>query len=163
MTFSISELAKLERSMTPGDWQWYGNTKRHEVYLATVTRGHVFVMQFERWGMQSGQPRFQVQLDGTPGGLGSGIMRSLGELGKEESPLGPRFEVPYRRDFVGIGHPDADGMVRLRNAAPALIAIAQAAQAYCEFTDFIGPGDPHLLARADAKRALRDALTGAVS
>ncbi len=154
--FSISELAKLERAMTPGDWQWFGNTKMHEVYLATVHGGRIFVMDFQRWGMGGAQPRFQVRADGDP--PGAGFMRSLGELGKEEHPLGPRFEVPYRRQFVGIGHPDADGMVRMRNAAPALIAIAQAAQTYCALDLFTDPGNTG--PRYQAQDALRTAVNG---
>jgi len=81
----------------PGPWQWYGNTKTQEVYLATTHSGRTFVMDFARWGMRWGQPRFQIDHR----------MVTLGELGSQEHPLGPKFEVPYRRQFVGIGHPDA--------------------------------------------------------
>jgi hypothetical protein len=80
-----------------GPWQWYGNTKMHDVQLATTHSGRVFVMDFARWGLRGGQPRFQVDQ----------MMVTLGELAKREDPLGPRFEVPYRRDFHGIGHPIA--------------------------------------------------------
>lgn len=103
---SESELIELERkarSATPGPWKWFGNTKMHEVYLATVNRGRIFVMDFVRWGMRGAQPRFQVRLDGT-----DGVMRTLGELGATGHPLGPRFEASHRRQFSGIGHPDAE-------------------------------------------------------
>ncbi len=46
------------------------------------------MLDFARWGMRGAQPRFQM-------------------LGRSEHPMGPKFEVPYRRDFSGIGHPDA--------------------------------------------------------
>jgi hypothetical protein len=93
----LDELERKAKAATPGPWQWYGNSKMHSVYLATVGGGRVFVMDFERWGMTGAQPRFQVDQR----------MVRLGELAKSEHPLGPKFEVPYRRDFAGIGHPDA--------------------------------------------------------
>lgn len=80
-----------------GPWQWFGNTKTHDAYLATTHSGRTFVMDFARWGMAAGQPRFQVDQR----------MVTLGELAKRGDPLGPKFEVSYRRDFVGIGHPIA--------------------------------------------------------
>lgn len=94
---NLDELERKARVARPGPWQWYGNTKVNEVYLATVNGGRVFVMDFVRWGMTGAQPRFQVD----------SAMVTLSELGKQEHPLGPKFEVPYRRQFVGIGHPDA--------------------------------------------------------
>lgn len=90
---------------TPGPWQWFGNTRMYEVYLATVNHGRVFVMDFARWGMRGAQPRFQVRRQGD--GLAGGVMHTLGDLAHAASPLGPKFEVPYRRQFQGIGHPDA--------------------------------------------------------
>jgi hypothetical protein len=68
-----------------------------DVYLSTVTGGRVFVMDFARWGMAGAQPRFQIDHR----------MVALGELAKGDHPLGPKFEAPYRRQFVGVGHPDA--------------------------------------------------------
>lgn len=91
---------------TQGPWRWFGNTKTYDVYLATVNRGRVFVMDFVRWGMSGAQPRFQVRINDAPD-KPSGIMRSVGDLGSKESPLGPRFEASHRRQFTGIGHPDA--------------------------------------------------------
>jgi hypothetical protein len=96
-SIDLDELEHKATAARPGPWEWYGNTKTSDVYLATVNGGRVFVMDFARWGMAGGQPRFQVDHQ----------MVSLGQLGKDESPLGPKFEVSYRRQFVGIGHPDA--------------------------------------------------------
>jgi len=101
----IEEARALDAARTQGDWQWYGNVKQHEVYLSTVDRGHVFVMDFGRWGMQGGQPRFQVPPTG---------MRDLIDLGVEN---GPQMVGSHRNDFVGIGHPDA----RYIAAAPRLV------------------------------------------
>lgn len=72
-----AKLRKIAEAATPGPWQWFGNTKMHEVYLATPDRGRLLVMDFARWGMGGAQPRFQVRIDDVPG---SGIMRDLGEL-----------------------------------------------------------------------------------
>jgi len=99
---------------TPGPWQWFGNMKMREVYLATVDRGRVFVMDFERWGMSGAQPRFQVRLDGNPG---SGIMRRLDEMGD----LGPKMVGSHRNDFVGIDHPDASLIASAPTAMSALL------------------------------------------
>lgn len=97
-TLDLDELERKAKGARPGPWEWYGNTKMHEVYLATVHGGRVFVMDFARWGMGGAQPRFQID----------GLMVRLGELGESEHPLGPKFEVSYRRQFAGIGHPDAE-------------------------------------------------------
>ncbi len=93
----LDELESKARAARPGPWQWYGNTKTYDVQLATVHGGRVFVMDFVRWGMAGAQPRFQIDHR----------MHTLGELGLGEHPMGPQFEVPYRRQFLGIGHPDA--------------------------------------------------------
>ncbi len=115
---NVAALREACAAATPGPWQWFGNTKQREVYLATVDRGRVLVMDFVRWGMSGAQPRFQVSRPGVPD---SGIMRSLGELGESESPLGPTFEVSYRRQFTGIGHPDAAFIAAARTALPAAL------------------------------------------
>jgi hypothetical protein len=122
----VERLMALCDQATPGPWEWYGNTKQHEVYLATTHSGRRFVMDFVRWGMGGAQPRFQVTIDG--GEAGGGVMRSLSELAsgdvnaKGRLPiLGPKFEVDYRRQFVGIGHPDAAFIAAARSAVPALI------------------------------------------
>lgn len=94
----LDQLERVARAARPGPWQWYGNTKMNEVYLSTIHGGRVFVMDFVRWGMGGAQPRFQVDE----------LMVTLGDLGKAEHPMGPKFEASHRRQFVGIGHPDAE-------------------------------------------------------
>lgn len=97
----LDQLENNARGATPGPWQWYGNTKMCEIYLATVDRGRTFVMDFVRWGMRGAQPRFQLRKEGL------GIMYPLGDLAKTQDPDGPVFEATHRKQFAGIGHPDA--------------------------------------------------------
>lgn len=130
------EVIAADEKRTAGTWEWFGNTKMNEVYLATKERGRVFVMDFARWGMRSAQPRFHVRIDDKPG---TGIMRTLGELAADESPLGPRFEVSYRRQFVGIKHPDAafiplavNHAATLARAVLRMEKVVEAAKAWAE-------------------------------
>jgi hypothetical protein len=44
---------------TPGPWHWVGYVRPHDLTLQTVGRGGLYVMQFRRKGMQSGEPWFQ--------------------------------------------------------------------------------------------------------
>lgn len=90
----LKQIGEMVDAATPGPWQWYGNTKQHQVYLSTVHSGRRFILTFERWGMQDAQPLFQVHHSD-----GCGIMTPVTELAE--------FEVDHRRDFVGINHPDA--------------------------------------------------------
>lgn len=121
MTTQELTTARALLALVPrGPWQWYGNTRTNEVYLATVNHGRVYVMDFARWGMQSAQPRFQVSLKdgsalvGEPGLLRDGIMRSLEQL----RDLGPQFDRSNTGSFTGVGHPVA----KLMQEAPSLVA-----------------------------------------
>ena len=106
---------------TPGPWEWFGNTKTYQCHLSTVHGGRRHVMNFWRWGMSQAQPSFQVSL-GPPVQVGSGYMVKLSEMAAECPSLGPKFEVEYRRDFVGIGHPDAELIARAPTDIAALLA-----------------------------------------
>lgn len=106
----LAEIRAIEADARPGPWQWFGNMKMREIDLATVDRGRTFVMQFVRWGMHAGQPRFQNQ--------GEGFMRSLEELDQR----GPIMIGSHRNDFVGIAHPDARFIAESRAIVPELLA-----------------------------------------
>lgn len=86
---------------TPGPWGWYSNGDRP--YLATPDRGRLYVMGFERRGMQGAGPRF-AHWPGMQGGMERGRRGGIMESG------------PYLQD--GSLHPDA----RLIAAAPELLA-----------------------------------------
>jgi hypothetical protein len=87
---------------TPGPWAWFGNTKHHTLYLATISGGRRYVIDFARWGMGGAKPRFQVKTEG------GGVMVGVEEL--------VEYEVDYRKDVIGVDHPDA----RLIASAPLL-------------------------------------------
>lgn len=127
----MTDLATLEckaRAARPGPWQWYGNTNSYACYLTTVHSGRVFVMDFARWGMSSAQPRFQTDQH----------MTSLSALGKQEHPLGPSFEVPYRRQFVGIGHSDAQH-IAANDPSTTLALIARIRELEAALEDIVDP------------------------
>lgn len=82
---------------TPGPWEWRTNGAR--IYLRTVHRGGLYIMDFVRRGMQGAQPRFAVWQGDDREKLG-GIMT-------------PASEFDFRN------HPDA----RLIASAPDLLAV----------------------------------------
>lgn len=132
MTIDIEKLRALAEKATPGPWQWFGNTKMNEVYLATVNRGRRFVMDFVRWGMGGAQPRFQVSIDGRD--EAGGVMRSLAQLAEGDEnaagrlpPLGPKFEASHRKQFTGIGHADA-AFIAAANPAAVLALLDEVAR-----------------------------------
>lgn len=97
---------------TPGPWAWFGDN--HDIYLATTHSGRRYVMGFERMGMRSAQPTFQVAQRMRPAAelvefqVGDGRARGFAE-GKADPSV-------YRLDVKGIDCPDA----RLIAAAPDL-------------------------------------------
>ncbi len=119
----LDELDAIARAATPGEWEWFGNMKTREVSLATVRGGRRVVMDFERWGMRSAQPRFQLATDGRAAGFGR--MADLEDLGD----LGPRIVAPHRHDFIGIVHPNARHIARFSpDVVRAVIDRARAAE-----------------------------------
>lgn len=101
----LTEFEAIERAARPGPWRWFGNAGTQDIYLATAGGGRVFVMNFVRWGMSGAQPRFQSD-------------RHL--MVKASDFL--VYEVPYRKDIVGIDHPDAVFLERSREMVTALLA-----------------------------------------
>lgn len=99
----IAELRTLAAAATPGPWAWFGNLTTHEVYLATVKRGRVYVMDFVRWGMTGAAPRFQCEH----------IMERVDKFAVRE--------VPYRGHFNEIDHPDARYIAAACNELPAAL------------------------------------------
>lgn len=98
MTGTLDAIRARHAAATPGPWRWFGSggriRKAVKVYLATVNRGRIFVMDFVRSGWRDAQPRFQVRRSGM------GLMTPSHELFA--------YEVEYRDDISGITHPDAE-------------------------------------------------------
>jgi hypothetical protein len=88
-------LRQLAETATPGPWRWGGSITDPKLW--TVYGGHVFVMGFERCGMQGAQPTFQVYHNQPHDG--TGIMELASKLAVRE--------VPYRDDIVDIANQDA--------------------------------------------------------
>lgn len=108
---------------TRGPWRWSGSTRTRDVHLATTHSGHAFVLGFERWGFNGGQPSFQVYAkpEHHTEAPGSGLIYKLSELAEGDDkrpdlpPKGPifRHDATHRKcqggrgEFYGIAHPDA--------------------------------------------------------
>lgn len=91
---------------TPGPWKWFERAEGRP-YLATPDRGHLYVMGFERKGMQGATPVFSHW--------------TFIEAGKPRERTGGIMENGILlRD--GSMHPDA----RLIEAAPELFAALEA-------------------------------------
>ena len=97
---ALKALAEAGQLATEGKWGWFGNIKTKDIYLSTVDRGRIFIMQFARWGMRRAQPRFQVD----------GIMRDVADL----------VEVDHNQAFRSINHPDAEFILISANSRPAI-------------------------------------------
>lgn len=167
MTLDLAKLRALAEAATRGPWQWFGNTKMNEVYLATVDRGRRYVMDFVRWGMAGAQPRFQVLIDGR--GAGGGVMRSLSDLATGDANaggrlpiLGPKYEASHRKQFTGIGHADAEWIAAANPTAVLsllddLARVRRLAEEACELAGVDGPGA--LRYRLDRAAAIREELS----
>lgn len=106
---------------TPGPWEW-DVAPSGEVRLATPDRGRLYVMGFERKGMQGAQPRFSDWGKG-PRERRGGIMLGFADAG-------------------GANHPDA----RLIAAAPDLL------EALKQWAHAVAIGDEVELINASAAR-----------
>lgn len=97
---------------------WEGNTKYNDLALMTRGGGRRLVMDFARWGMKGGQPRFQVY-DGR-----SGIMEEASGL----------LTATERGEVLGIKHPDAELIA-------AIFSYGRAAIQYVEYLEKRLAGD----------------------
>lgn len=114
----FEEIVSRHQAATKGPHRWFGNTKVKNIYLATIDRGRIYIMEFVRWGMGGACPTFQPPADGS---LGWNMIRADERV---------QYEAPHRKDFVGIDHPDAIAIERSWEDIDALITVAQAAIDY---------------------------------
>ncbi|MEU8920380.1 hypothetical protein AB0D10_05490 [Kitasatospora sp. NPDC048545] len=95
---------------TPGPWRWRGNTEARHLRLQTPHHGGLTVMDFKRWGMQGARPRFARDH----------LMYPANEMVTYE--VAAWSKDIYRKDIVGIEHPDAEFIAAAREDVPALLA-----------------------------------------
>lgn len=107
----FTAIKERTEAATSGPVRWFGSSSIHYIYLATVDRARQFVMTFKRWGMQNATPEFHVD----------GLMVPARKLAT--------YEVPHRKDFASIEHPDAIFIERAFEDMPALIVEVERLQA----------------------------------
>lgn len=115
---------------TPGPWQWFERQKGRP-YLATPDRGQLYVMGFERAGMQGAGPVF-AHWPGIEGGAARERRGGVMEPGL------------LLRD--GLMHPDA----RMVEAAPDLLEALAALTNHCRRMGFDTREEEPLLQAAEA-------------
>ncbi|GAB3318086.1 hypothetical protein GCM10027299_09600 [Larkinella ripae] len=89
---------------TPGPWKWQFNQNNKQVELYSETGHKTIVMDFQRWGMNGAQPRFEK----------GGLLYDAHEFAQ----VVPGRE-HHKNWFQSINHPDA----HLIAAAPDLLAV----------------------------------------
>jgi hypothetical protein len=109
----VGPIAARAAAATPGPWAWRGNTDTRQ--LRIDARGRT-VMDFVRWGMRDGAPRFNVDM----------WMHRADELGVvyEVCRVATGRDDPrvYRADIVDVRHPDAEFIAHARADVDALLA-----------------------------------------
>lgn len=114
----VSSLAGNDQAQghTPGPWEWFGNAKNHEIYLATRHSGRRYVMGFQRWGMRGGQPTFQPAERGLVAAENL-LMFEVGDQSVRGVRQAQQDDSVYRMDIRGIDCADA----RLIAASPDML------------------------------------------
>lgn len=110
----LDEIRAREAAAYPGPWRWRGNTKQRDLFLQSPHQA-MTVMDFTRYGMQEGQPRFVVD----------GLMckaEQFVEYTVHAYPGAERWRPPYRFDVCAIKHPDAEFIAAAREDVPWLLA-----------------------------------------
>ena len=105
----LEEIRAREAAATAGPWRWRGNTEARHLRLQTPDRGGLTVMDFDRWGMQGARPRFARDY----------VMHPADEMVTYEVAAWSTHI--YRKDVVGIEHPDAEFIAKARTDVPQLL------------------------------------------
>ena len=107
----LDALEALLKRATAAPWKWIVNRQHKAACL--MNERHQYVVDFARWGTGGARPRFRCT-------TGADLMVNADEFAQD---------IPGRKHHSAwhqaIRHPDADLIVALRNAAPALIAAAR--------------------------------------
>ncbi len=126
---------------TPGPWCWVVNPKNYEVDLSRGQYGSS-VLRFERWGMGSATPMFNV----------NGVMKRAVDVSRPQH--GREHHAEWWRI---IDHPDA----RLIAAAPELLEALERTLGLAEkWADGVGRSHPDHDVIAEARAAIAKATGG---
>jgi hypothetical protein len=102
MSFDLDKLDAMEKAATPGPWYWSLDPEGRSIDLSSVDW---VVMDFQRWGMDAATPCFRR----------NGTLEKAVEFGKIIP--GREHHASWARE---LDHPDANLLVALRNAYPAM-------------------------------------------
>lgn len=89
---TVAEIEARWASAQKGPWMWDVNMACHQAHLTTAHSGRIFILGFQRWGMQWAQPMFQDYK--------KGIVEPLKRWAKARFAHHPDFD-------MFIDHPDA--------------------------------------------------------
>jgi len=135
----IEEIKARDAARTQGAWRWFGNTKYHDIHLATVDRGRIYVMSFDRWGMQGAQPFFQQKSERCLLEPAEAFVRyevCPEVVGRIAGRKDPRV---YREDFNSLDHPDAEFIAKASEDVPFLLrALAERDREIERLNDSVG-------------------------
>ena len=100
----IEKAKEIDEKATPGPWMWDLNECIHQCKLTTTHSGKYYVMGFNRWGLQSALPSFQVydRYEGPLEGRGSHGMVRADEMSRSYPG-----KVHHQGFDNFIDHPDA--------------------------------------------------------
>lgn len=125
---------------TPGPWRWEVNHKYKQVSLCGERNFDLKVMDFRRWGMQGGQPRFRDDKH---------LLWGVNEF----SAAVPGRE-HHAEWFQTLDHPDA----RLIAAAPDLLGALKSCPLDSEHVVISGEG-PCICSNCEWVRATKELLS----
>jgi hypothetical protein len=122
MNADIKAIKERRDKATPGPWMWNVNEHGQQMELVTKHSGQYIVMGFDRWGMHSAQPTFQVyeKYEGPVTKRGSKGMKKAIQLSK--------WAQDYRHNDGWVEHPDADFIAHAWEDETALLAEIESLQ-----------------------------------
>jgi hypothetical protein len=108
----LDELERMEKAATPAPWRWVLGTETNDLHIVAQDGHSHIVMDLVRWGMGRAIARFRD--------FKACMMRKATEYAK----AWPNREHHAHWDS-DVDHPDAQLMLKARNALPGLIAAAR--------------------------------------
>jgi hypothetical protein len=109
---ALDELERMEKAATPAPWRWVLGTETNDLHIVAQDGHSHIVMDLVRWGMGRAIARFRD--------FKACMMRKATEYAK----AWPNREHHAHWDS-DVDHPDAQLMLKARNALPGLIAAAR--------------------------------------